>query len=194
MLYVLLITACLVPVVPGVMLAKKNSFSPHWFWFSIIPFVGFMIMFVMYVNSPNNDKSKTQEEIITEKKKRQKKAFIGIMIIVFMFGIPLWIGGHDSIGDYVPYVHTMELLKTNKKVQDILGEGVRRSFGYTCKTVDNGNGCGSTELSFTVKGNKSKGLVFVEAYMENGIWYYNTIELNTETFGAINLLDRKEAR
>lgn len=39
MLYILLIIACLAPVVPGIILARKNGFSPHWYWLSVIPYI-----------------------------------------------------------------------------------------------------------------------------------------------------------
>ncbi len=94
MLYILLIIACLAPVVPGIILARKNGFSPHWYWLSIIPFAGFMIMMIMYVNAPVDDTSKTQEEIDAEKEKRRKKAFAAIMAVVLVFGMLLFIDVH----------------------------------------------------------------------------------------------------
>ena len=94
MLYILLIIACLAPVVPGIILARKNGFSPHWYWLSIIPFAGFMIMMIMYVNAPVDDTSKTQEEIDAEKEKRRKKAFAAIMVVVLVFGMLLFIDVH----------------------------------------------------------------------------------------------------
>jgi len=97
MLYILLIAACLIPVVPGIIFAKKNGFSPHWYWISVIPFAGFMVMMIMYVDAPVDDKSKTQEEIKTEKEKRRRKALTFIMTIVLMFGMLLFIDVHFSV-------------------------------------------------------------------------------------------------
>ena len=188
MLYVLLIMACFGPIIPGVILVRKEGFSPNWYWLSLIPFVGFMIMLIMYVNAPIKDTSKTPEEINAEKKKRQKVALVAIIMIVLLFGIPLWLGNRNSIEDYEPYVHTMELWVKEKEVRSCLGDEIKRTFGYSCKTTNNGNGSETEELYFTVRGSKTKGNVFINAYKEGEKWFYKSIELNSESFESINLL------
>lgn len=189
MLYALLAASCLLPIIPGIILAKKTGFSPHWFWLSVIPFVGFMIMLIMYINSPVSDTSKTQEEKNSERKKKQKIAFVAIMTIAFLGGIPLWLGTRKSIEEYEPYIHTMELLKNDREVQSYLGDEIKRTFGYICKTAENGNGSETVDLFFTIKGSKAKGNVSVNAYKKNEKWFYDSIMVNAEASGTINLVE-----
>lgn len=50
--FVFFLICWIVPIVVGVKIAKKKNRNPHWFWFGIIPGVGFWIFIVMLILKP----------------------------------------------------------------------------------------------------------------------------------------------
>lgn len=216
------LTVLIVPIVSGVIIAKKKNRSPHWFWLSVIPGMGFWVFVVMLFLPPlavcENCKQKipadakicpfcetktaryerTAEEIMADKKKRKKIILIKIfalVAIVFVMCFALINSVFLSLKTCEPYKHSIELLESNEEVMEYLGGKVKvRGIGGHLSM--NANGTGKAELSYKVRGKNGDSVVYVNAEKENGVWIYKKVIFykKPNSTDAINLLPEGEEK
>jgi len=217
------LTVLVVPIVSGVIIAKKKNRSPHWFWLSVIPGMGFWVFVVMLFLPPlavcENCKQKipadakicpfcetktaryerTAEEIMADKKKRKKTILLSalaLVAIVFVMCFALINSVFLSLKTCEPYKHSIELLESNEEVMEYLGENYSKKGVISGSLKSNTNGTGSAEITYKVRGKNGDSVVYVSAVKENGVWIYKKVIFykKPNSTDAINLLPESEEK
>ena len=133
-------------------------------------------------------KYKSREKHIEKKK---KKPFLFIFIIVFILGFFIFISIHKPLTDSEPYVYAMKLLNQNETVKAYLGDKIKHLLIIKVIINENEDGSGKADMILFVKGEKDKGVFYVNSIKQNYEWYYSRMEFDTRTekFGIIDLIN-----
>jgi len=203
----ILVFVWIVPVVFGVVVARKKNRSPHWFWLGIWPGVGWWVFIIMLILKPlqvcekckkkipadsrvcpycateTTFSAKTKEEIQEEKKKRNRKTGAAVCIVVgimlcFVFVTMFSVAA--SFKSCEPYKHSLELIESNPIIQEYLGQDYRQTGMISGSLKSNANGMGSAYFSYKIKGQNGISVVYVDAEKENGVWIYKKINFYKE--------------
>lgn len=216
------LTVLVVPIVAGVIIAKKKNRSPYWFLLSVIPGMGFWVFVVMLFLPPLavcdscNQKisadakvcpfcetktaryERTAEEIMADKKKRKKIILIKIFALVaIIFAMCAMVKNSVTTSFKIcePYKHSIELIESNAEAMEYLG-GKVKARGIGGHLSVNANGTGKAELSYKVRGKNGDSVVYVDAEKENGVWIYKKVIFykKPNSTDAINLLPESEEK
>ncbi|MBO7582418.1 MAG: hypothetical protein J6T20_01340 [Treponema sp.] len=123
--------------------------------------------------------------------KNRKRYFFFLLLLVFIFGFLVFLSVHKPLSESEPYVYSMELLNQNKTVKEYLGDKIKRLSVIKVIIDENEDGSGKAEIILLVKGNKGKGILYVNSIKQNNEWRYSKIEFDTKTgnTGIINLIN-----
>lgn len=184
-----------IPIVFGIRFAKKKNISPHWLWFGIHPFFGWITFAIIaaskgrkscpkclevlkmhakvcaYCNHPFDDftNQKSTEDIIqSRKKKRSRNLIIGIgtLLIVILYVILIVNIGFTSTW---AYKNAMKTAQENTDLQIRLGKPISKGF-FMSGSVSSSGSSGKADLTIPIKGSNGKGELIVDASKNKGKW------------------------
>ena len=168
-----------------------GAFVFNWIWGIVnetylallvfVPFVGFAVPFVLGFKGNEWAWRNKRWDSVEHFKRVQRKWAIGslvamgafVLLIAGVVGIALM--AMKSSGAYVEAVTQLE---ANKEAMDALGAPV--STGTPSGSVSESGSKGKADLSFSAKGSKAKGTVYVDATRDMGKWQFNKIELQVD--------------
>ena len=85
----------------------------------------------------------------------------------------------------------MKLLNQDEIVKEYLGDTIKHISVIKVIINENEDGSGKAEIILFAKGNKGKGILYVDSVKQNNEWYYSRIEFDTKTktIGIIDLIN-----
>lgn len=208
------------PIIAGVIVAKKENRSPHWFWLGIWPGIGLWVFIIMLIlkpleicescnkTIPNGAKvcpycgketmlaSKTTEEIKTIKKKENKKIIITVLtvlLIIFLLVEGVFIFVVMAFKNSEPFKHSIELIENNSEIMEYIGNDYKQ-IGMILGSINvSGDSTGNASIMYKIKGKNGISRIYVKAEKENGIWIYQKILFYKE-FGSTDVIDLLEEK
>lgn len=117
-------------------------------------------------------------ELKREEQPAQKKSAVKYAVriaIAFVFAFILFSFISTAFRTSEPYMHSMQLIERNAKVQEYLGENYKQPFFISGSMSTSANGTGKAALSYRLKGKNGSSRVYVEAQKENDSWIYKKI-------------------
>ena len=207
----------IVPVIIGVIFAKKKNRSPHWMWFGIWPGVGLWVCIILLILKPlkicstcgkkvskdakvcpyctnsYNEIEKTEKQIEEEKNKSKRTTIITVTVVVLILSAFFSIISVSVFSSFLksePYQHSIMLIENNSELKEYLGEHYKRQGLISGSINVNGDSSGSAVISYKLKGLNGVSRVYIDAVKENGVWKYSKIMFYKRlgTSEVINLL------
>ncbi|MDB4107334.1 cytochrome c oxidase assembly factor 1 family protein [Bacteroidia bacterium] len=180
---------------------KKNNISPHWFWFGIYPFFGWIAFGIVYANKgrkicpkcleklkmhamvcaycnhPFDDTANhlsTDEVKQQKKKKRHKNIMMGIGIFAGISLFMLLIITYSFTNSWA-YENAFKLAKSNQELKEKIGTPIEQSWPFISGSINKTGNSGRADLGIPVKGPRESGTLFAKANRREGIWSMNTL-------------------
>ena len=110
-----------------------------------------------------------------------------LVLAVVVLGMKFIAFVENSIKSSEPYTHSVRVAKQSPKVSSILGPPIDE--GSPGGELTYGDGPeGSASLSIPLNGIHEKGVLSVDATMEDGAWSYHSMGFRSESGVSIDLL------
>jgi hypothetical protein len=198
---ILIIAFWFIPVILGIRIAKKKNISPHWFWFGIHPFFGWIVFGIVYANKGRKpcpkclevlkmhakvcaycnhsfddiENHKPFEEIARNKKKnRNRNIKIGLGIFVTVFSLMLLIITISFTNSWA-YKNAFIMAKSNLELKEKIGTPIEQSWPFISGSINKTGNSGRADLGIPIKGSKGQGTLYAKANRSEGTWSMDTL-------------------
>jgi hypothetical protein len=215
-LIILVIAFWAIPIVLGVRIAKKKNISPHWFWFGIHPFFGWIAFGIIYAhkgrktcpkclevlkkhakvcaycNHPFDDieNHKPIEEIARDKKKNRTRNIligVGVFLVTMIFMMAILT---TMFTNSWAYKNALIIAKSNLELKSKLGSPIEKNSYFIGGSIVTNGGKGNADLTIPIKGSRGKGTLMVFANKSQGTWSMDTLLfIDTNNKDTITLLN-----
>lgn len=205
------------PIVLGVKAAKRNNRSPHWMWFGIHPFGGWIAFLVLQFATPLKCCSQCGEKVkahakvcpycttpfgevqpsLTPKPDEQNKKWIWIGSIagagiLGLAGFVLFTMSlvESSFKDSGAYRQAIQKAQADPQVVELLGLPITSGSAVSGSISTSGDASGEADLSIPISGPKGSARLYLSGKLHAGIWTFQTLEVDPKHGKArINLLN-----
>lgn len=214
----LLAVLCLwgLPVLLGIKAAKRNNRSPHWMWFGIHPFGGWLAFLVLQFSKPLKacascgekvkahaklcpycmapfDPIQTPIAFSADEKKRKWRwgvgvAAVGVLGLVgfIIFTISLLDSSFKKSG---AYQQAIQQAQSDTRVIELLGAPISGGAGASGSISTSGDATGEADMSIPISGPKGSARLYASGKLHAGIWSWETLEVDPKNGKPrINLL------
>lgn len=204
-----------IPIFLGIRIAKKKNISPHWMWFGIHPFFGWIAFGILAASKPKIICSNCGEILKAHAKvcaycntqfdggtveikpnyykpQKKKKPIFGILIGIgafLLFAIFVFSIVTKAFTNSWAYTVSMETVSSNTYVINSIGEPIKQK-GFIAGSIQTSGDTGTANLLIPIKGPNGKGKLNVYAKKENGAWSLKHLVFeNPESTEIIKLIE-----
>lgn len=159
-----------------------------------VPIINWIIPFILgfkgYTWAYYNGDWKDRESFFKNQRDWAKWAFIAVgafvLIITLTFGILI-----TAVPKNEPFKTVIEIIENDPICKEMLGNNIKRGFFWT-GSINTSGDSGDAEISFVMKGDKSKANCYFRAYKMLGSWNIEILAVTDVTNGEnILLIDNR---
>jgi hypothetical protein len=168
-----------------------GAFSLTWIWgignktyvsfFMFVPFVNIVMPFILGAKGSRWAWENNDWKSIDHFRKIQKKWAIGGLAVFVFFVISFIIAFFvviNIVKNSPPYKIAYSTLLQNNEAISILGAPI--TAGLPSGSIKSNGSTGEANISFSVEGSNTKGILYMNASKDMGNWHINQLELDIE--------------